>query len=54
MLFLNAKNNILEGEECLEKADKYYELSIFEKNENSEIVIQYIYNVRAYIYQILY
>ena len=54
MLFLNAKNNILEGEECLEKADKYYELSIFEKNENSEIVNQYIYNVRAYINQILY
>lgn len=54
MLFLNAKNNILEGEECLEKADKYYELSIFEKNENSEIVNQYLYNVRAYINQILY
>lgn len=29
-------------------------MSLFEKNENSEIVNQYLYNVRAYINQILY
>ena len=48
------KNNILEGEECLEKADKYYELSIFEKNENSEIVNQYIYKYENEYYNKIY
>ena len=52
--FLEYKNNILESEDCLKKADEYYKNALFENNENSAIANQYIYNARAYVNQILH
>lgn len=52
--FLEYKNNILESEDCLKKADEYYKNALFENNENSAIANQYIYNARVYVNQILH